>query len=95
MGDLATMQAETRVNTEQASKRDVAEADPSGFWGRPLPLDEIATAFNGSAGVVVSAYMEEEIDRNTGSPTWWRRVTANQTPVTDRLGQVGWRIGPQ
>ena len=89
MGDLATMQAETRVNTEQASKTDIAEADPSGFWGRPLPLDEIATALNGSAGVVVSACMEEEIDRNTGSPTWWRRVTANQTPVTDRLGQVG------
>jgi hypothetical protein len=94
LGDLATMQAETRVNTEQASKRDVAEADPSGFWGRPLPLDEIATAFNGSAGVVVSACMEEEIDRKTGSPKWWWRVTANQTPVTDRLGQLGWRIGP-
>jgi hypothetical protein len=38
------MQAEARVNTEQASKTDIAEADPSGFWGRPLPLDEIATA---------------------------------------------------
>jgi len=89
LGDLATMQAETRVNTEQASKTDIAEADPSRLWGRPLPLGEIATAFNGSAGVVVSACMEEEIDRNTGSPTWWRRVTANQTPVTDRLGQAG------
>jgi hypothetical protein len=54
-----------------------------------LPLSEIATALDGSAGVVVSACMEEEIDRNTGSPTWWRRVTANQTPVTDRLGQLG------
>ena len=94
MGDLAIMQAETRVNTEKASKRDIEEADPSGFWGRPLPLDETATALNGSAGVVVSACMEEEIDRNTGSPTWWRRVTANQTPVTDRLGQVGSLIGP-
>jgi len=94
LGDLATMQAETRVNTEQASKTDIAEADPSPFWGRPLPLGEIATALNGSAGVVMSACMEEEIDRNTGSPTWWRRVTANQTPVTDRLDQVGSRIGP-
>ena len=59
-----------------------------------MPLNESATAFNGSAGVVVSACLEEEIDRKAGSPTWWRRVTANQTPVTDRLGQVGWRIGP-
>ena len=82
------------MNTEQASKRDIAEADPPRFWGRPLQLNEIATAFNGSAGVVVSACLEEEIDRKAGSPTWWRHVTANQTPVTDRLGQVGWRIGP-
>ena len=83
------------MNAEQASKRDVAEADPPEFGGRPMPLGEIATALNGSVGVMASACLEEEIDRNTGSPTWWRRVTANQTPVTDRLGQVGWRIGPQ
>ena len=56
-------------------------------------MNEKATAFNGSAGVVVSACLEEEIDRKTGIPTWWRRMTANQTPVTDRLGRVGWRIG--
>ena len=54
-----------------------------------MPLNEIATALNGSAGVMVSACLEEEIDRKTGSPRRWRRVTANQTPVTDRLGQVG------
>ena len=59
-----------------------------------MPLNEIATALNGSAGVMVSACLEEEIDRKTGNPIRWRRVTANQTPVTDRLGQVGWRIGP-
>ena len=71
------------MNAEQAPKRDVAEADPSELWGRPMPLGETATALNGSAGVMVSACLEEEIDRKTGSPTWWRRVTANQTPVTD------------
>ena len=58
-----------------------------------MPLNEIATAFNESAGVMVSACLEEEIDRKTGNPMRWRRVTANQTPVTDRLGRVGWRIG--
>ena len=83
------------MNAEQASKRDNAEADPSGFRGRPSSLGEKATAPNGSAGVVAPACMEEGIDRNTGSPTRWRRVTANQTPVTDRLGYVGWRKGPQ
>ena len=33
-----------------------------------MPLDKIATASNGSVGVVAPACMEEEIDRNTGSP---------------------------
>ena len=68
LGDRANMQAETRVNAEQASKRDVAEADPPRFWGRPSPLDETATASNGSVGVVATACVEEETDRNTGSP---------------------------
>ena len=58
-----------------------------------MPLNEIATAFNGSAGVMVSACLEEEIDRKTGNPMRWWRVTANQTPVTNRLGRIGWRIG--
>ena len=65
------------MNTEQASKRDIAEADPPRYWGRPLPLNEVATTFNGSAGVMVSACLEEEIDRKTGNPMRWRRVTAN------------------
>jgi len=55
------MQAETRVNAEQAPKRCVAEADPSDFWGRPLPPGEIATTPGGSVGVMASACMEEEI----------------------------------
>ena len=39
----------------------MAEADPAGLRGRPWPLDEIATASNGSVGVVASACLEEEI----------------------------------
>jgi hypothetical protein len=58
-----------------------------------LPLDETATALNGSAGVVVSACMEEEIDRNTGSPAVsgrgsqreLREEQARPSGVTDRL----------
>jgi hypothetical protein len=34
-----------------------------------MPLGEIATALNGSVGVMASACLEEEIDRNTGSPS--------------------------
>ena len=49
------------MNAEQASKRDVAEADPAEFRGRPMPLSETATALNGSVGVMASACVEEEI----------------------------------
>ncbi len=56
------------MNVEQAPKRDVAEADPSEFWGRPTPLGRIATAPNGSAGVMASACMEEEIDGTREAP---------------------------
>jgi hypothetical protein len=49
------------VNAEQASKRNVAEADPAEFRGRPMPLGETATAPSGSVGVLASACLEEEI----------------------------------
>jgi hypothetical protein len=68
------------VNAEQASKRDVAEADPPEFRGRPMPLGEIATALNGSVGVMASACLEEEIDRNTGSPSGERSWFSTRTP---------------
>ncbi len=68
LGDLANRQAETRVNVEQASKRDNAEADPSGNWGRPSPLDRTATASSGSVGVMTSACLEEEIDGTREAP---------------------------
>ncbi len=56
------------MNAEQAPKRHVAEVDPSEFWGRPLPLGEIATASSGSVGVMASACMEEEIDGTREAP---------------------------
>jgi hypothetical protein len=68
------------VNAEQAPKRHVAEADPPDFRGRPMPLGEIATALNGSVGVMASACLEEEIDRNTGSPGGERSWLSTRTP---------------
>ena len=68
------------MNAEQASKRDVAEADPPDFRGRPMPLGEIATALNGSVGVMASACLEEEIDRNTGNPSGERSWLSTRTP---------------
>jgi len=68
------------VNAEQASKKGVAEADPPEFGGRPMPLGEIATALNGSVGVMASACLEEEIDRNTGNPSGERSWLSTRTP---------------
>ncbi len=58
----------TKLRSVPGLEKKNAEADQPGFWGRPLPPDEIATASGGSVGVMASASMEEEIDRNTGSP---------------------------
>ncbi len=87
------MQAETRVNAEQASKTHVAEADPAEFRGRPLPLGRIATAPNGSVGVMASACMEEEVVgtreapsmRGRGSQPELREEQAGSFGVADRL----------
>jgi hypothetical protein len=68
------------VNAEQAPKRDVAEADPPEFRGRPMPLGETATAPSGSVGVMASACLEEEIDRNTGNPSGERSWLSMRTP---------------
>ena len=49
--------SERRAGLEKGN----AEADPPGLRGKPLTLDETATASNGSAGVVAPACMEEKI----------------------------------
>jgi hypothetical protein len=61
-------------------KELVAEADPPEFRGRPMPLDETATAPSGSVGVMASGCLEEEIDRNTGSPSGERSWLSMRTP---------------
>ena len=50
--------------------------------------DEIATAPSGPAGVVATACLEEEIERNTGSPRSGAR-DPNQTPARDSPGCGG------
>ena len=67
----------------------VAEADPSEFRGRPLPLGEIVTTPSSSVGVMASACLEEEIDRHTGSPMRGEVVALNENSVRSRLGRVG------
>jgi hypothetical protein len=69
----------TTLRAVPGLEKEIAEADPPGFRGRPLPLDKIATASNGSVGVVASACLEEEIDRNTGNPSGERLWLSTRT----------------
>ncbi len=63
------MQAVTRVNAEQASKKQMRKpthcyaGEGRWDWARR------ATAPDPTAGVVAMACMYKEIDRNTGSPS--------------------------
>ena len=50
------------MNAEQASKRTVAEAEPSNMRGRPMAVDETAIASIGFAGVMAPACVADEID---------------------------------
>jgi hypothetical protein len=71
-------------------EKENAEADTPGFRGRPTPLDKIATASNGSAGVVALACMEEEIDRlDVGCQTLLSSIT------THRVGNRPNRFEPR
>ncbi len=83
----------TTLRSVPGLEKEIAEADPPGFRGRPLPPDKIATASGGSAGVVASACMEEKIVgtreapavRGRGSQRELREEQARPSGVADRL----------
>ncbi len=79
------------MNAEQASKRDVAEADPAEFRGRSMPSGETATAPVGSVGVMASACMEEEIVGTREAPSVV--VRGHQPDSGDGLAWAVWGGG--
>ena len=63
------MQAETRVNVEQASKRAMRKPTRLRNGEGRRPSDQVSDKDRAdSAGVVTSACMQEEVVWNTGSP---------------------------
>ena len=63
------MQAETRVNVEQASKRVMRKPTRLIYGEGRRPSDQTSDhRLTDSAGVVTSACIQEEVVRNTGSP---------------------------
>jgi hypothetical protein len=92
-GDSASVQAVTRVNAEQASKRTMRRPTRLPFRGRLIRLGEVSKAIRSAA---VPGYWRQHVHkesaRNTGSPEAWSAMT-NWKPVRDRPGALGWRRG--
>src|SRR5712672_396717 len=93
IGDGASVQAVTRVNAEQASKRTMRRPTRLPFRGRLIRLGEVSKAIRSAAAPGYwRQHVHKESARNTGSPEAWSAMT-NRMPARDRPGAVGWRRG--
>ena len=93
IGDSASVQAATRVNAEQSSKRTMRRSTRQPYRGRLIRLDEMSEAIRSDAAPGYwRRHVHKESARNTGSPKAWSAMT-NRKPVRDRLGALGWRRG--
>jgi hypothetical protein len=87
LGDSASRQAVTRVNAEQASKHAMWEPtqhwDGEGRRHRFLQGSDTNPSC-GPTGVVATACLYMEIERNTGSPSGGRRLPTENPRGTGR-----------
>src|ERR1700747_2495705 len=93
IGDSASVQAATRVNAEQASKRTMCRPTRLPYRER---LIRLGWSERRVAPAAAPGYWRQHVHKesacNTGSPEAWSEMT-NRTPVRERLGAVGWRRG--
>jgi hypothetical protein len=95
IGDSASVQAATRVNAAQASKRTMWRPTRLPYRGRLIRLDEMSEVMRPDATPGYwRQHVHKESARNTGSPKAWS-ATTNRRPARDRLGALGWRRGSQ
>src|SRR5262245_26295682 len=94
-GDSASVQAVTRVNAEQASKRTMRRPTRLPYRGRLTRLGELSEVVR---PIAVPGYWRQHVHkesaRNTGNPKAWSAMT-NRTPARDRPGALGRRRGSQ
>ena len=93
IGDRASVQAATRVNAEQTSKRSMCRPTRYPFRGRLIWLGGMSEEY------------AQPLHRGSGGSMYKRKAHAtreapmrdqdiNRTPVRDRPGALGWRRGP-
>ena len=87
LGDSASRQAVTRVNAEQASKHSMWEPtqhrDGEGRRHRFLQGSDTNPSC-GPTGVMATACLHREIERNTGNPSGGRRLPTENPRGTGR-----------
>src|SRR5260370_9879267 len=85
-GDGASVQAVTRLNAEQASKRAMRRATRLPFRGRLIRLGEVSKAIRSAAAPGYwRQHVHKESVRNTGSPKAW----SIDDQLEAREGQAG------
>ena len=94
IGDGASVQAATRVNAEQASKRSMCRPTRPPNRGRLLRPGEMSEDYaqplhRGSGGSMYTRKVRATREAPTRDQGW-----INRTPVRDRPGALGWRRGP-
>src|SRR5207253_1757657 len=88
-GDSASVQAVTRVNAEQASKRSMRRPTRQPYRGRLTRLGEVSQTIRSAAAPGYwRQHVHKESARNTGSPKAWSAMT-NWTRARDRPGALG------
>jgi hypothetical protein len=94
IGDSASVQAATRVNAEQASKRTMRRPTRRPFRGRLIRLgvNERRIAPSRCAGVVATACTQGKRTQH-GKPLGVVKARTNWKPARDRPGALGWRRG--
>jgi len=93
-GDVASVQAVTRVNAEQASKRTMRGPTRPPFSGK---ADMVGGA-RAEVTIPTAApgywrqHVHKESERNTGNPKVCSAMS-NRSPVREGSGALGWRRG--
>src|SRR6201998_1088319 len=94
IGDRASVQAATRVNAEQASKRTMCRPTRQPFRGRLTWRGEMSEDTPRRCTGVVAAACPQGKRTQHGKPRCVIRMI-NRTPARDRPGALGWRRGSQ
>jgi hypothetical protein len=91
IGDSASVQAATRVNAEQSSKRTMRRSTRQPYRGRLIRLDEMSEAIRRCAGVVAAACTQGKRTKH-GKP---QGVVSDDQPEAreGQAGALGWRRG--